>query len=90
MKKFLKYIGLFSLPLVLLCVMLEFSLRWVRNPFTFKRYLLEEKGVRIKNMIIGSSVADYGIDPAICPIVHTIWLSPGNGFVIIRLNWRDI
>lgn len=67
MKKFLKTICLFSLPLLLLCIGLEYSLRQVPNPFQFKRYLLEGKGKEIKNMIIGSSVVDYGIDPACLP-----------------------
>lgn len=67
MKKFLKTVCLFSLPLLLLCIGFEYSLRQVPNPFRFKRYLLEEKGAEIKNMIIGSSVVDYGIDPACMP-----------------------
>lgn len=67
MKKFLKYIFLFALPLVALCFGMEYMLRQIPNPYSFKRYLLEKKGAEIKNMIIGSSVVDYGIDPACLP-----------------------
>lgn len=67
MKKFLKTVCLFSLPLLLLGIGFEYSLRRVPNPFRFKRYLLEEKGGQIKTMIIGSSVAGYGIDPSCLP-----------------------
>lgn len=67
MKEFLKTVCLFSLPLLLLYIGFEYSLRQVPNPFQFKRYLLEEKGMKIKNMIIGSSVVDYGIDPVCMP-----------------------
>lgn len=67
MKKFLKTVCLFSLPLLLLGIGFEYSLRQIPNPFRFKRYLLEEKGGQIKTMIIGSSVADYGIAPSCLP-----------------------
>lgn len=67
MKKFLKTVCLFSLPLLLLGIGFEYSLRQIPNPFRFKRNLLEEKGGQIKTMIIGSSVADYGIDPSCLP-----------------------
>ena len=67
MKKFLKTVCLFSLPLLLLGIGFEYSLRQIPNPFRFKRYLLEEKGEQIKTMIIGSSVVDYGIDPSSLP-----------------------
>lgn len=67
MKKFLKYLCLFSLPLLLCAIGLEYMLRQVPNPYTYKRYLLEKKGEGIKNMIIGSSVVDYGIDPSYLP-----------------------
>lgn len=67
MKKFLRYIVLFSLPLVVLCLGVEYMLRQIPNPYTFKRYLLEEKGAGIKNMIIGSSVVNQGVDPSLLP-----------------------
>ena len=67
MKTFLKYSGLFSLFLLLFCIAFEYSLRQIPNPFSYKRYLLEEKGSGIKHIVIGSSVALNGIDPACLP-----------------------
>ncbi|MDR0657446.1 MAG: hypothetical protein LBG18_00675 [Mediterranea sp.] len=67
MKTFLKYSGLFSLFLFLFCIAFEYSVRQIPNPFSYKRYLLEEKGSGIKHIVIGSSVALDGIDPACLP-----------------------
>ena len=46
MKKFLIYVGIFSLPLILLAGGMEYMLRQVPNPFSFKRGILEQKGNR--------------------------------------------
>jgi hypothetical protein len=67
MKKFITYSALFTLFLLLVGIPLEYSLRQIPNPFTYKRYLMEEKGESMKHIIIGSSVALYGIDPACLP-----------------------
>ena len=67
MKKFLKYICLFSFLLLLSVAGFEYMLRQIPNPYLFKKHLLENKGTGIKNMIIGSSVVDYGINPAYLP-----------------------
>lgn len=64
MKKFLKYIWLFSSVLIILSVGFEVMLRQVPNSYRFKRGLIEKNGEGIRNLIIGSSVVNCGINPA--------------------------
>lgn len=63
MKKFLIYVGIFSLSLILLAGGMEYMLRQVPNPFSFKRGILEQKGQQMSTLIIGNSIVDYGINP---------------------------
>ena len=67
MKKFLKYICLFSSVIIVLSMGFEIMLRHIPNAYVFKRHVLEEKGMQIKNMIIGSSVVHCSINPAYLP-----------------------
>lgn len=43
---------------------MEIMLRQIPNPHSFKRGLIESNGNGVKNLIIGSSVSNYGINPA--------------------------
>lgn len=63
MKRFLKHVALFSSFLVIVVVVMEIMLRQIPNPHAFKRGLIESKGKDVKNLIIGSSVSNCGIDP---------------------------
>jgi hypothetical protein len=45
----------------------EYMLRRIPNDFSYKKQLVETKGAEMRNMIIGSSVVDYGIDPLYLP-----------------------
>lgn len=64
MKKFLKYVAIFSASLIILAVGTEYMLRQVPNSLAFKRNLLETHKQEVKSLIIGSSVANCGINPA--------------------------
>ncbi len=64
MKKFFKNILLFVLPLLMLCAGVEFMLRRVPNPYSFKRNILENNLHGIKHLGIGSSVMNHGFSPA--------------------------
>lgn len=64
MKRFLTYVGIFSLSLILLAAVMEYMLRQVPNPISFKRALLEKHEADIQTLIIGSSVVNCGINPA--------------------------
>lgn len=65
MKKFLKYICLFSSILIILSTGFEIMLHKIPNSYRFKRNLIETKGSEMKNLIIGSSVVNCGINPAL-------------------------
>ena len=67
MKKFILISIIFSIPFILFIVSLEYSLRKIPNGFTLKNELLVKKGLSIKHLIIGSSVAADGINPLYLP-----------------------
>lgn len=46
MKKFLIYIGVFSLSLILLASGIEYMLRQVPNSFSYKKLLIEKKEMK--------------------------------------------
>ena len=52
MKKFLSYVGIFSLSLILLAGGIEYMLRQVPNPLAYKRCLLEKNTLNLKTLII--------------------------------------
>lgn len=64
MKNFLKYVGVFSASLILLIIGVEYMLRQVPNALAFKKELIEKHTQDTKNLIIGSSVVNCGINPA--------------------------
>lgn len=64
MKKFLIRVLFITVPLLILLALFECSLRRIPNPYLFKDELMSRKAMSVKTLIIGSSVADYGIFPA--------------------------
>lgn len=64
MKNFLKYVGVFSASLILLIIGVEYMLRQVPNALAFKKELIEKHTQDTKNLIIGSTVVNCGINPA--------------------------
>lgn len=64
MKKFIRYTLIFCLFWLLPGILLEIMLRRIPNPYTFKKELFNRKAGAVKTLVIGSSVADYGINPA--------------------------
>lgn len=65
MKRFLCYVSLFASVLVVLAGVTEYMIRQVPNAFVYKRQLLETKGAAMRTLILGNSIVDYGINPAI-------------------------
>ena len=61
-KKFLIYVGIFSLSLIFAGGK-EYMLRQVPNPLVNKRSLLENHAKEIKTLIIGSSVVNCSVNP---------------------------
>ena len=67
MKKFLRHIGLFLLPIVLVVIVLEIVAEAIPNSYTYKREFMEQHGSHIHTLILGSSNAYDGINPSVLP-----------------------
>jgi len=64
MKKFIKYLLLFSLPIFVFGVSSEFLLRKIPNDYLFKKEFLDKNSDSIEVLFLGSSHAFFGINPA--------------------------
>ena len=67
MKKFLRHIALFLLPLLIVAVALEFVAESIPNSYTYKRDCMEQHGAQIQTLILGSSNAYDGLNPSVLP-----------------------
>ena len=67
MRKFLLKILWFVIPLIIIAVWFERSIFDIPNSRQFKKELCIQKGESMKQIIIGSSVVAYGVDPAYLP-----------------------
>ena len=57
MKRFVKHITLFALPLLVLAVSLEWIAESIPNSYTYKREYMEHHGAQIRTLFLGSSNA---------------------------------
>lgn len=64
MKKFIKHLFLFFLPIFILGFSSEFLLRKIPNDYLFKKEFLDKNADSIEVLFLGSSHAFYGINPA--------------------------
>lgn len=67
MKKFLRHIALFLLPLLIIAVALEFVAESIPNSYTHKRDYMEQHCAEIQTLILGSSNAYDGLNPSVMP-----------------------
>lgn len=67
MKRFLRDIALFVLPLLIIAVAMEFVAESIPNSYTYKRDYMEEHGAEIQTLILGSSNAYDGLNPSVLP-----------------------
>jgi hypothetical protein len=67
MKRFLRDIALFVLPLLIIAVAMEFVAESIPNSYTYKRDYMEEHGAEIQTLILGSSNAYDGLNPRVLP-----------------------
>ena len=67
MKKFLRHIALFLLPLLIIAVALEFVAESIPNSYTYKRDYLKQHGQQIRTLLLGSSNAYDGLNPTVLP-----------------------
>lgn len=64
MKKILKKIIIFLLPIILLALVFEVLLRRIPNEYAYKRHYMEQHADSIETLFLGSSHAYLGINPA--------------------------
>ena len=67
MKRFLRDIGLFSVVALLFFGALEWIAESIPNSYTYKRDYMEQNGVQIQTLILGSSNAYDGLNPSVLP-----------------------
>ena len=67
MKRSLRNIALFVLPLLIVAVVMEFVAESIPNSYTYKRDFIEHKGPQIRTLILGSSNAYDGLNPSVLP-----------------------
>lgn len=64
MKRFLIYILLFFVPVLVFLVCLEITVRNVPNEYKYKAEWMETNAESVETLILGTSHAFYGIDPS--------------------------
>ena len=67
MRKFLKKILLYALPIILMAVAMELLVEQIPNSYTYKRQYMEQHASEIQTLVLGSSYAYDGIDAAQLP-----------------------
>ena len=67
MKRFLRNIALYALPLLIIAVVMEFIAEAIPNSYTYKLDYIEQKGAEIRTLILGSSNAYDGLNPSVLP-----------------------
>lgn len=67
MKRFLRKIVLFILPIMVVAIGLEWIAESIPNSYTYKRDYLEQNGATVQTLILGSSNAYDGINPSVLP-----------------------
>jgi len=63
MKKFILKVLFFSLPILIVSIMLELLLQNIPNDYSYKNDYLDENAEKIETLILGSSHSFYGVDP---------------------------
>lgn len=63
MKKFIKNIIIFSLPIIIVIVFIEISLRKIPNDYSYKKEYLDQYSNKIEVLYLGNSHTYFGINP---------------------------
>lgn len=63
MQQFLRKVVLYLIPLVIVAVVFEISLRQLDNPYKFKKAYLDKHAQELETLVLGSSHAYYDINP---------------------------
>ena len=67
MKKFLRNIALYALPVLIIAVVMDIVGEAIPNSYTYKRNYMEQHGAEIQTLILGSSNAYDGLNPSVLP-----------------------
>lgn len=67
MRRFLRDIGLYLLPIVLLAIVLEKAAEAIPNSYTYKKGYMEQHRSEVMTLILGSSNAYDGLNPSVLP-----------------------
>lgn len=67
MKRFLQHIVLFTLPLLIIAMALEWVVESIPNSYTYKRNYMEQHEEQIQTLILGSSNSYDGLNPSVLP-----------------------
>lgn len=67
MKKFLRNIALYALPVLIVAGVMEFVAEAIPNSYTYKRGYMEQHGSQIETLILGSSNAYDGLNQSVLP-----------------------
>lgn len=67
MKKFLRNIALYALPVLIVAGVMEWVAESIPNSYTYKRDYMEQQGAHIQTLILGSSNAYDGLNPSVLP-----------------------
>jgi len=63
MKKFIQYISVFLLPIILMGFIFELLIRRIPNDYEYKKNYLDHHAEEVNTLFLGSSHVYYGIDP---------------------------
>ena len=67
MRRFIRNIALYALPVLVVTVLMEFVAEAIPNSYTYKRDYIEQNGTQIRTLILGSSNAYDGLNPSVLP-----------------------
>ena len=67
MKKFLRNIALYALPVLIVAGVMEWVAESIPNSYTYKRDYIKQQGAQIQTLILGSSNAYDGLNPSVMP-----------------------
>lgn len=65
MRRFVKHIVLFALPIVLVAIIMEIVTESIPNSYTFKREYMDRHAGQLRTVILGSSYAYDGLAPEV-------------------------
>ena len=72
MKRFIRHIALFALPIAVLMAGLECVAELIPNSYTYKHNYMTQRGAHIRTLILGSSYAYDGLAPEVLPLAFNL------------------